>query len=132
MDATCFPFALWKLSGMLRFFAICDQTSQGLFANCKATVCFATWCLPCLEEHAIDQAATTWSLILVQTVSFWIVQKVSGRRVIWVNPNHWRLEEAREYCKVAARNGQQYAITRVDVTVDLVGKTPIKSISLVA
>lgn len=69
---------------------------------------------------------------MAQVVSFWIVKKLDGHRVVSIDPNPWRLEEAKEYCKNGARHGQRYAMTRVDVTIDLIGKSPVKSISLVA
>lgn len=69
---------------------------------------------------------------MAQKVSFWIVSKMAGRKVAFVNPNPWRKEEAREYCIQAAKRGQQFAMTRVDVVVDFVGKPPARSVSLVA
>lgn len=69
---------------------------------------------------------------MAQVVSFWVVKKLDGHRVASINPNPWRLEEAKEFCRVAAIHGQRYAMTRVDVKLDLIGKQPINSISLVA
>lgn len=65
-------------------------------------------------------------------LSLWIVCEIKNGVVVEVNPNPWRLEEAREYCQTASRNGKQVAMTRLDTALDLLGKPLPKRLSLKA
>jgi hypothetical protein len=68
---------------------------------------------------------------VAQRISFYLVQKLEGRKVVEVLPRPRQFEEARDYVRKASMLGQRYGITRCDLAVDLVGNSPVKKISFV-
>lgn len=67
---------------------------------------------------------------MAETIVFYLVQKLEGDKVIEVLPMPRLLNDAERYVQKASVLGQRYAITRCNVSVDLVGREPIKTVLL--
>ena len=69
---------------------------------------------------------------MAQKISFYLVQKLEGRKVVEVLPRPRQFGEARDYVRKASMLGQRYGITRCDLFIEVVGNAPVKRISFVA
>jgi hypothetical protein len=69
---------------------------------------------------------------VAQKISFYLVQKLEGRKVVEVLPRAHSRDEAKAYVKHASRLGRKYGMTRCDLFVDLVGMPPKARMKVVA